>query len=48
MAAREKLEKDLHSTKIQLQERNRDNVPGDDLTSDSRADKINSETEVSI
>lgn len=47
-AAREQLEKDLHTTRLELQEKSKDNVPGDYSTSGSLTDKkITSETEVS-
>ncbi len=47
VAAREQLEKDLHSTRIQLQEWDRGDGAGGESTSDSHTERINSETEVS-
>ncbi len=47
VAAREQLEKDLHSTRIQLQEWDRGDGASGESTSDSHTERINSETEVS-
>ena len=47
-AVREQLEKDLHSTRIQLQERSgeKEEGAGGETMSDSQTERINSETEV--
>ena len=49
-AVREQLEKDLHSTRIQLQERfgEKEESTGGEAMSDSQTERINSETEVCI